>query len=205
MSINGVPAYEFVSHYYPNVLDAMRNRWITPYIVSTNRLEASGYDDLKALGRRVIQTMELGTTATHMEWFYGPKGLKFSEIGARPPGVGQWDVYAAGNDLDIYREWANAVVHGRVEARPSRRFASGIIALRPDHDGRITGYTGVEDVLRRFGQYIFKSHLPPPGTPTQPIEAGYMANAWLQMRYPDYDGMREIFEIVARTIKVHAS
>jgi formate-dependent phosphoribosylglycinamide formyltransferase (GAR transformylase) len=204
MSVNGVPVYEFVSHYYPNVLDAMRNRWITPYIVSTNRLDASGYDELKALGRRVIQTMELGTTATHMEWFYGPKGLKFSEIGARPPGVGQWDVYAAGNDLDIYREWANAVVHGRVEARPSRRFASGIIALRPDRDGRITGYTGVEEVLRKFGQYIFKSHLPPPGTPTQPIEAGYMANAWLQMRYPDYDGMREIFEIIARTIKVHA-
>ena len=63
-------------------------------------------------------------------------------------------------------------------------------------DGRITGYTGVEDILRRFGQYIFKSHLPPPGTPTQPIEAGYMANAWIQMRHPDYDAMREIFEAI---------
>jgi hypothetical protein len=52
MSVNGVPVYEFVSHYYPNVLDAMRNRWISPYIVSTNRLEASGYDDLKASAAR---------------------------------------------------------------------------------------------------------------------------------------------------------
>ena len=128
LSIDGVPVFEFVSHYYPNVLDAMRNRWITPYIVSTNRLDAaSGYDELKAMGRKVIEVMELGTTATHMEWFYGPRGLKFSEIGSRPPGVGQWDVYADGNDIDIYREWASAIVHGRVERRPSRRFASGII------------------------------------------------------------------------------
>jgi hypothetical protein len=204
MSIDGEPVLEFVSHYYPNVLDAMRNRWISPYIVSTNRLDASGYDDLKALGRRVIKTMGLGTTATHMEWFYGPKGLKFSEIGARPPGVGQWDVYAAGNDIDIYREWANAVVHGRIDRRPSRRFASGIIALRPDRDGRIAGYEGVEEIQRKFGEYVTKAHLPPAGTPTQPIEAGYMANAWIQMRHPDYDAMREIFEIIARTIRVRA-
>jgi hypothetical protein len=204
LSINGKPVYEFVSHYYPGVLDAMRNRWITPYIVSTNRVDASSYDELKEMGRKVISAMELGTTATHMEWFYGPKGLKFSEIGARPPGVGQWDVYADGNDIDIYREWANAVVHGRVERMPSRRFASGIIALRPDRDGRIVGYEGADEVQRRFGQYICRAHLPPPGTPTQPIEAGYMANAWLQMRHPDYDTMREIFEIVGKTLKVRA-
>ncbi len=204
MSVEGVPQLEFVSHYYPNVLEAMRQRWISPYIVSTNRLEATGYDELKALGRQVIKTMNLGTTATHMEWFYGPKGLKFSEIGARPPGVSQWDVYAAGNDIDIYREWANAVVHGQVDRRPSRRFASGIIALRPDRDGRIVGYEGVEEVQRRFGQYVTTAHLPPAGTRTQPIEAGYMANAWIQMRHPDYDAMREIFEFVARTIRVRA-
>jgi formate-dependent phosphoribosylglycinamide formyltransferase (GAR transformylase) len=204
MSVNGEPVMEFVSHYYPNVLDAMRNRWISPYIVSTNRLDASGYDALKELGRKVITTMGLGTTATHMEWFYGPKGLKFSEIGARPPGVGQWDVYAAGNDIDIYREWANAIVHGRIERRPSRRFASGIIALRPDRDGRIVGYEGVEEVQRRFGEYVTKAHLPPAGTPTQGIEAGYMANAWIQMRHPDYDTMREIFEVIGRTIRVRA-
>ena len=205
LTVNGTVAYEFISHYYPNVLDAMRNRWITPYIVSTNRLDAvSGYDELKELGRKVVAVMELGTTATHMEWFYGPKGLKFSEIGARPPGVGQWDVYADGNDIDIYREWANAVVHGRVERRPSRRFASGIIALRPDRDGRILGYEGMDEVQRRFGQYICRAHLPSAGWPTQPIEAGYMANAWLQMRHPDYDAMREIFETIGRTVRVRA-
>ena len=30
LSIGGTPAHEFISHYYPNVLEAMRTRWISP-------------------------------------------------------------------------------------------------------------------------------------------------------------------------------
>ena len=60
------------------------------------------------MGRKVIELLEIETSATHMEWFFGPKGLKFSEIGCRPPGVRAWDLYSAGNDMDLYREWALA-------------------------------------------------------------------------------------------------
>ena len=204
MTIGGEIAHEFISHYYPNVLDAMRNRWISPQIISTNRIDAPGYDSVKALGQAVVTAMGIGTAATHMEWFYGPKGLKFSEIGARPPGVGQWDVYCAGNDLDLYIEWAHAIVHGRPFRRASRRFASGLIALRPDRDGRILGYQGVELLHERLGQWVIDAHLPPPGTPTQPIEAGYMANAWVRLRHPNYDTLREMLDLVGQTLKVRA-
>ena len=95
------------------------------------------------MGQRVIEALGIGTSATHMEWFFGPKGLKFSEIGCRPPGVGAWDLYSAGNDLDLYREWANAIVHGTMSAQPSRQFSSGIVSLRPEGDGHITGYSGI--------------------------------------------------------------
>ena len=61
---------------------------------------------------RVITRLGIGTSATHMEWFAGSKGLYFSEIGCRPPGVRAWDLYTVANDMDIYREWANAIVHG---------------------------------------------------------------------------------------------
>ena len=37
------------------------------------------------MGQRVIEALGIGTSATHMEWFFGPKGLRFSEIGCRPP------------------------------------------------------------------------------------------------------------------------
>ena len=87
---------------------------------------------------------------------------------------------------------AMAVCHGRTEARASRRYACGIIALRPDRDGRIAGYEGTEGVFRQYGENVVGSHFPEPGTPTQPVEAGYMANAWMRVRHPDYDELRAI-------------
>lgn len=205
LSVDGVPALDFVSHYYPNVLEAMRTRWISPQFIATNRLDSAGdYEELREMGRRVNEALGIGTSATHMEWFYGPKGLRFSEIGCRPPGVGAWDLYSAGNDLDIYREWANAVVHGTVSTAPSRRLAAGIVALRPEHDGTISGYSGLDEIQGRYGEWVLDAHLPDPGTGTQPVEAGYMANAYVRMRHPDYDTLRHMLDDVGRTVTVHA-
>jgi formate-dependent phosphoribosylglycinamide formyltransferase (GAR transformylase) len=205
LTVGGEVLHEFVCHYYPNVLDAMRHRWISPQFIATNRLDAaSGYGEVKAMGRKVLDALGIETSATHMEWFYGPKGLKFSEIGCRPPGVRAWDLYAAGNDIDIYREWAMCVVHGRRSQALSRRFAAGIIALRPDRDGRIAGYEGVQAIEKAFGPWIIDMHLPPAGTPTQPVEAGYMANAWMRFKHPDYDELRRILDTVGQTVKVRA-
>jgi hypothetical protein len=116
-----------------------------------------------------------------------------------------WDLYAAGNEMDIYREWANAIVHGAPSAVASRRFSAGIIALRPDQDGHVSGYEGVDAMQDRYGEWIIDAHLPPDGTPTQPVEAGYMANAWVRMRHPDYDELRRMLDDVGRTVQVHAT
>ncbi len=204
LTIRGEVVYEFVSHYYPNVLEAMRTRGVSPTIVHTNRSDLSGYDELRAMGRAVVTALGLGTTATHMEWFFGPKGLKFSEIGARPPGVGQWDVYAMANDIDIYREWANAIVHGKVSRMPSRRYAAGIVALRPDRDGEIRGYEGLDAARQLLGPGLVDYHLPEPGSPARPIEGGYMANGWIRARHPDYDELRAQLARVGQLVKVRA-
>jgi carbamoylphosphate synthase large subunit len=205
LTVGGRVVHEFVSHYYPNVLDAMRHRWISPQFIATNRIDsASGYDELKVMGRKVLSALGIESSPTHMEWFYGPKGLKFSEIGCRPPGVRAWDLYAVGNDIDIYREWAMTMVHGRPSQTLSRRMAAGIVALRPSQDGRIVDYRGITEIERAFGTWIIDAHLPPPGTPTQPVEAGYMANAWIRLKHPDYDELRRMLDIVGRTVKVLA-
>jgi formate-dependent phosphoribosylglycinamide formyltransferase (GAR transformylase) len=206
ITINGQVALDFASHYYPNVLEAMRTRWISPQFISTNRIDtAPEYAELREMGRRVNAALGIGTSATHMEWFFGPKGLKFSEIGCRPPGVGAWDLYSAGNEVDVYREWAMAIVHGETGSALSRRYASGMVALRPDQDGRITGYTGAEEMNQQYGEWVIDAHLPSPGTATQPVEAGYMANAYVRMRHPDYDALRGMLDGVGQMLHVYAS
>lgn len=204
LTINGEVGHEFITHYYPGVLTAMRERWISPQMVTTNRIGVPGYEEVRNMARDVIRILDIETSATHMEWFASPKGLKFSEIGCRPPGVGQWDVYNAANNFDLYFEWAHALVHGSTHTKPSRRYAAGMIALRPQCDGQITGYSGVDEINRRYGDCIVAAHLPDPGTPTQPVEGGYMANAWMRIRHPDYDQLRVILNDVGEMVKVHA-
>jgi hypothetical protein len=118
--------------------------------------------------------------------------------------VRAWELYSAGNDLDLYHEWAMVVVHSRRDRAPSRRFAAGLIALRPDRDGVIAGYEGLGEIRNRYGESILDFHLPGEGTPTQPVEAGYMANAWIRMRHPDYDQLRGMLDDVGRTVRVRA-
>lgn len=205
LTIDGRIACGFICHYYPGVLEAMRTRSVSPYLITTNRVDGESYGEVWEMGERVISALGIDTSATHQEWFFGPKGLRFSEIGCRPPGVLTWDLYSAANDFDLYREWAHAIVHGETRARPSRRYSAALINFRPDRDGRIAGYEGVDEVQSRLGEWILDSHLPPPGTPTQPVSAGYMANAWMRIRHPDYDRLREMVEWAGRTLQVHAA
>ena len=204
LCVEGQVVHEFISHYYPGVLEAMRTRWISPQILTTNRLDAADYEEVREMGKKVIEVLGIGTSATHMEWFFGPKGLKFSEIGCRPPGVRVWDIYGAANDLDMYEEWAKLIVHGQTDRQASRRYTGGMIALRPDQDGTIVGYEGWDEIQRRYGDAILDAHMPPPGTPTQGVEGGYMANAWVRVRHPDYDGCRGILDAIGEGVKVRA-
>ena len=205
LTVGGEIAHEFIAHYYPGVLEAMRSRWISPQIVATNEVEDPRYAEVREMGRRVLDVLDIETSATHMEWFFGPKGLKFSEIGCRPPGVSMWDLYSAGNDLDLYREWAQLIVHGHTHARASRRYAAGMIALRPSQDGHITGYDGLEDLQAEFGEHIVDAHFPDPGTPTQGVDAGYKANAWVRARHESHDTLRHILDEIGRRAKVWAA
>ena len=204
LTIDGHVVHEFASHYFPNVLEAMRTRWISPQIVATNQVLGPDYEEVREMGRRVISVLGLDTSATHMEWFFGPKGLKFSEIGARPPGVGQWDMYNEANEMDLHYEWAHALMHGRPSQQPSYRYSCGLVALRPNRDGTISGYSGIDEVFQRYGALVTASHFPSPGTATQPVEAGYHANAWVRLRHPDFDTLKSILDDVGRVAQVWA-
>ena len=204
LSIEGEVVHEFISHYYPNVLEALNQRAVSPQIAATNRVEAESYNELKEMGRKVVKVLGIGTSATHMEWFFGPKGLRFSEIGARPPGERIWDLYCWGNDLDLWLEWAMVVVHQRLGARPSRRFATGSVQVRPDRDGRFLGYDGLRDVFDRCRGMILDHRLPSRGTATDPIYKGYLNNVWFRLRHPDYDELRRAMDYIGHRLKVRA-
>ena len=59
--------------------------------------------------------------------------------------------------------------------------------------------------LAQHGEWVIDAHLPPAGTATQPVEAGYMANAYVRLRHPDYDTLRGMLDAVGRSLHVYAS
>ena len=121
------------------------------------------------MGRRVMQALGIGTSATHMEWFFGPKGLKFSEIGCRPPGVGCWDLYCAGNDIDLYREWAEAVVYGRTDAAAEPPLRGRHHRAAPGPRRARSATTRASRRSSRHGPVDHRRPPPGAGTPTQPV------------------------------------
>lgn len=198
--VDGAVVHDFVGHYYPTCLEAVQDRAIRPKIACTNRMDAGGYAELRATGQRVIQALGIRDGATHMEWFFGPKGLKISEIGARPAGERIWDMHAAGNEFDLYGSWADAVLFGRRSGTPTRRYATGSVQIRPPKDGVFAGHDGVDVVRRELGDAIFESEVPPPGAKTLPLSAGWHANTWFRVRDEDYDRLLRKLEFVGRTV-----
>lgn len=197
---DGKVVHDFIGHYYPTCLEALADRAIRPRILCTNRVDSPGYRELRATGQRVIAALGIPDGATHMEWFFGPKGLKVSEIGARPAGERIWDMHAAGNEFDLYGSWADAVLHGRASGVPTRRYATGSVQIRPPRDGVFAGHDGFETVQRELGDAIFDSAVPRPGEATQPLTAGWHVNTWFRVRDEDYDRLQRRLEFVARTV-----
>jgi len=201
---DGRIVHDFASHYYPGCLAALADRRISPQIAHTNRIETSDYAELRRLGEKVNEALGLDRTATHMEWFFGSKGLRFSEIGARPAGEKIWDLYRVANEFDVYREWASVVLFGKPREKPSRRFSTGSIQIRPDRDGRYLGHEGLQEAQRRCGEWIYEANLPEPGTPTLPLEKGWLVNTWIRLRHPDFDTLRAMMDFLGKTVRAHA-
>ena len=86
----------------------------------------------------------------------------------------------------------------------SRNYAGGLVAIRPNRDGTVQGYRGVDYVQRKYGHLIMRMHLPAVGGHTQPVEAGYLANAHVYVRHPDYDTTRAILDDIGNNLQMYA-
>lgn len=196
--------HEFISHYYPGCLEATLDRRISPQIAVTNRLDSPGYEELRDMNARVSKALGLRNCATHMEWFFGPKGLKFGEIGARPAGEKIWDMYRVANEFDVYREWALALFGKPSEQTPSRKFACGSIQIRPSNDGRYRGHRGLDAAWQQCGDAIYEYSLPDAGEPTKGLDRGWLVNTWFRLKHEDYDRVREMMTFLGQTVRADA-
>lgn len=91
--------------------------------------------DLNAAGRKLAAAYRLRERFFHFEFFRLPDGgLTMLEVNMRPPGGLTTDMFNYANDIDIYREYANVVVHNTFEAAVTRPYFCAYIGRR-SHKG----------------------------------------------------------------------
>ena len=106
---------------------------------------------LEALGRRCVKAFEVSERFFHIEFFQtAPDTYTGLEVNMRPPGGFTTDMFNYACDIDIYRVWAELLVHRRTELPYARKhhccYASRKYNQRYRH--------GHEDIMTRYSDFM---------------------------------------------------
>ncbi|MBS1119955.1 MAG: Carbamoylphosphate synthase large subunit protein [Deltaproteobacteria bacterium] len=205
-SIDGQPAYESVTRYFPNALEMRTNEWISPIMLSVRDLGQPHVRGGIELGRDVLRALGMGDGMTHMEWFLKRNGeVVFGEVACRPGGACVVDQMNYTSDIDLFREWARVVTVGRFEASTERAYNVGIIFKRAQGQGRISGIVGLREYYERYRAHIVLDTLLRPGATRRDWKATLLSDGYLVVRHPDWDQARQMAFAAATDIQLYAS
>ncbi len=108
--------------------------------------------DLEAAGLKAVQAFDIREKFFHIEFFRTEPDNRIVaiEVNMRPPGGLTMDMFNFANDIDLYREWANIVVHNRFSGDYNRPYHCAYIGRKlrnhyvHDHD----------EIMRSYGRQI---------------------------------------------------
>jgi len=182
ISIDGKAVWHSLTHYYPNPLDVVRNKWIQWCVVSPREVDEAKYDDIRDAGSRALAALGMQTGLSHMEWFRRSDGsIAISEVAARPPGAQITTLNSRAHDIDFVRAWTEVMIFGRFE-KPTRKYAVGIAFVRGQGSGRIKRVLGLDVVEREMGNLVVDVKLPTPGA--MPASS-YEGDGYIILRHPE--------------------
>ena len=107
--------------------------------------------DLERAGRRVAKEYGLCKRFFHFEFFRTPEGKLIGlEVNMRPPGGLTTDMFNFANDIDVYYEWANVILHNKFTSSYARPFHCCYIGRKWNHTYKHTHNA----IMARFGAKI---------------------------------------------------
>lgn len=107
--------------------------------------------DIEKAGLRTVKAFQLRGKFFHAEFFRTQDNRLIGlELNARPPGGLTTDMFNYANNIDLYKEWANIVVHNNFKSTYSRLYSCGYIGRRLDKN-YINSH---RDIMVKFGHII---------------------------------------------------
>lgn len=203
--VDGEIAFANVFFYRPRALQIQTTEWLSPQTIALRNLHDEKIADGVQMGKRVLKALNFGTGFTHMEWYRKSHGeAVFGEIAARPPGGRTVDLMNYTCDIDLFRGWAEAVVHGRFTQPVERRYNAAIIFKRALGDGVIQRIEGLERLMRDYGPHVAAVNLAVIGTPRKNWRQSLTGDGFVVVRHPDFETCLEIADRVSNDVRLYA-
>ena len=201
----GEVLFDNVAWYRPRPLIARQLEWISPVTMVLRDIDAPELSSGRAMGRDVLRALGFRDGFTHMEWFRRDSGeVVFGEIGARPPGARTVDVMNFANDVDLFQQWAEALIHGRLSEPITRRYNAASIFKRAQGHGRITRIEGLPHLLSEYGEWVCAIDLVPVGARRRDWLMTLISDGMVIVRHPDLGACLEIADLVATELQLYA-
>jgi len=202
---DGKVLFENICFYRPRALISRTNDWISPQTVAVRDVEADWLRSGREMGYAVLKALGFKTGFTHMEWYRKPDGEAiFGEIGCRSAGARTVDVMNWAADTDSFRNWAEAVCHGRITAPLEKKYNAIAIFKRAEGEGRIQRIEGLARLMNEFGQHICAIDLTPLGAPKRPASQTLIGDGFVMLRHPDLAAALELGDRVATELRLYA-
>jgi biotin carboxylase len=203
---NGELLFYNICSYRPRPLIARQLEWISPQTVALRNPDVGYLASGQALGRAVLKAMNFKTGFTHMEWYRKADGeAVFGEIAARPPGAFTVDIMNFASDIDLFRIWADAVLHGKLGRAIERRYNCASIFKRARGAGRIQRIEGLGPLLAEYGSHIVNVDLLPVGAQRRDWLQTLISDGMVVVRHPDLSRTLEMADRVGTDLQIFAS
>jgi hypothetical protein len=203
--VNGEIVFANVFFYRPRALEIQTTEWISPQTIALRNLHDEKIADGVRMGKQVLEALRFRTGFTHMEWYRKGDGeAVFGEIAARPPGGRTVDLMNYTCDIDLFRGWAEAVVHGRFTQPVERRYNAAIIFKRALGQGTIRRIEGLERLMRDYGPHVAAVNLAVIGTPRKNWRQSLTGDGFVVVRHPDFATCLQIADRVSNDVHLYA-
>jgi hypothetical protein len=197
--------FDNICWYRPRPLIARQLEWISPTTTAIRDIDAPELAGGRAMGHKVLRALGFRDGFTHMEWFRTEKGeVVFGEIGARPAGARTVDIMNYANDIDLFQQWAEALVNGRFSEPVERRYNAASIFKRAQGQGRIVRIEGLTGLLAEVGEWVCSIDLLPIGAPRRDWLMTLISDGMIIVRHPELDSCIEIADRFATELQLYA-